>query len=40
MCCKQSSCQHREKEVGEPEKCSPERIAECHPESEIHSCAE
>jgi len=40
MCEKKSCCEHLEKKVADPKECSPEQIAECHPESETHPCAE
>jgi hypothetical protein len=40
MCDEKSCCEHPEKKVKDPKKCSPEQIAECHPESETHPCAE
>ena len=38
MCDKESCCEHPEKKVKDPKECSPEQIAECHPESENHPC--
>ena len=31
-------CTNPEKKVKDSEKCSPEQIAECHPESKDHPC--
>ena len=31
-------CTNPEKKVKDPEKCSPQEIAECHPESKDHPC--
>jgi len=33
-------CTNPEKKAKDPKKCSPEQIAECHPESEGHPCEE
>ena len=33
-------CTSPEKKVKDPKKCSPEQIAECHPESKGHPCEE
>jgi len=40
MCGKQSSCTHPEKKIIDPKGCSPEQIAECHPEAKKHPCEE
>jgi len=40
MCNQKSCCEHPEKKAKDPKKCSPEQIAECHPESGTHPCAE
>lgn len=42
MCQGISGCQHPEKLKGEPKDCSPEQIAECHPEAKAdeHPCVE
>ena len=33
-------CTNPEKKVKDPKKCSPEQIAECHPDSKGHPCEE
>jgi len=33
-------CTNPEKKVKDPAKCSPEQVAECHPKSKGHRCAE
>jgi len=38
--CNKTSCVHPEKKVKHPKECPPEQIAECHPESKSHPCAE
>ena len=38
--CLMSGCTNPEKKVKDPKKCSPEQIAECHPESKEHPCEE
>ncbi len=40
MCDKSSCCTHPEKKAKDPKKCSPEQIAECHPDAEGHPCAD
>ena len=38
MCKDVSCCQKPEKLKGKPEECTPEQIAECHPDQEGHPC--
>ena len=38
MCQSKSSCIHPEQLKGEPQDCSAEQIAICHPGEESHSC--
>jgi len=40
MCDCGCGCANPEKKVKDPKKCSPEQIAECHPESKGHPCEE
>ena len=40
MCDCGCGCTNPEKKVKDPKKCSPEQIAECHPESKGHPCEE
>ena len=36
----ESCCQKTEKLKGKPEECTPEQIAECHPDEKGHPCEE
>jgi hypothetical protein len=40
MCKNESCCQKPEKLQGKPEECTPEQIAECHPDEADHPCEE
>ena len=40
MCKDVSCCQKLEKLKEKPEECTPEQIAECHPDQEGHPCEE
>ena len=42
MCQGNKGCEHPEKLKGEPNDCSPEQIAECHPvvKASEHPCTE
>ena len=40
MCKNESCCQKPEKLKEKPEECTPEQIAECHPDEEGHPCEE
>ena len=38
--CESCGCTNPEKKQDKPAECTPERIAECHPESDGHPCEE
>jgi hypothetical protein len=38
--CESCGCTNPEEKQDKPAECTPERIAECHPESDGHPCEE